>query len=129
MAEAIRRAFTLDDLSLPEAFRPAHLAVALIDAVFASGRKPGETPGPGAARYRWRFGLVCTLVRLGVERLFDVAARRHPDIKAARSGEPWARVVGLVRTAAYELVLALCYVDHTIWRTAMTADGACGEAR
>ena len=57
VAEVIRRAFTLDDLSLPEAFRPAHLAVALIDAVFASGLGPDETPEPAAARYCRCFGL------------------------------------------------------------------------
>ena len=60
VAEAIRRAFTLDDLALPEAFRPAHLAVALIDAVFGSGLAPGETPEPAAARYCRRFGLART---------------------------------------------------------------------
>lgn len=56
VVEAIQRAFTLDDLSLPEAFRPAHLAVALIDAVFDSGLGPGWTPEPAAARYCRRFG-------------------------------------------------------------------------
>ena len=57
VAEAVHRAFALDDHSLPEAFRPAHLAVALIDAVFASGLGPDETPEPAAARYCRRFGL------------------------------------------------------------------------
>ena len=148
VAEAVHRAFALDDHSLPEAFRPAHLAVALIDAVFASGLKPGETPEPAAARYCRRFGLARThealsdgdaeeetlgrmveryaalgvrgmaeeaygsrrhfpgtrrtrsecvlravraLVRIGVERLADVTARRRRDIEAALGAEPWAR--------------------------------------
>ena len=45
VAEAIHRAFALDDHSLSEAFRPAHLAVALIDAVFAASLKPGRDTG------------------------------------------------------------------------------------
>ena len=227
VAEAIHRAFALDDHSLPEAFRPAHLAVALIDAVFASSLEPGETPEPAAARYCRRFGLahargeprdddaheeetlgrlveryaalgvrgiaeeafgsrrhfpgtrrmrsecvlraVRTLVRIGVDRLSDVTARRRPDIEAALGGEPWARAetgrlllmytggdafvwgdtpvrafvagalgrrgvaatraVGLVRAAAYELVLAPRFVDHAIWRAAMAADRASGGER
>ena len=151
VAEAVHRAFALDDHSLPEAFRPAHLAAALIDAVFASGLAPGETPEPAAARYCRRFGLARTheaqsdgddapeqeetlgrvveryaalgvrgmaeeaygsrrhfpgtrrtrsecvlravraLVRIGVERLADVTARRRRDIEAALGAEPWAR--------------------------------------
>ena len=229
VAEAIQRSFTLDDRALPEAFRPAHLAVALIDAVFASGLAPGETPEPAAARYCRRFGLARTceaqsdgddapeqeetlgrmveryaalgvrgmaeeaygsrrhfpgtrrtrsecvlravraLVRIGVERLADVTARRRPDIEAALGAEPWARAetgrlvlmytggdafvwgdapvrafvagalgrrgvgatgaVGLVRAAAYELVLAPRFVDHAIWRAAMAAGGASGVER
>ena len=227
VAEAVHRSFALDDRALPEAFRPAHLAVALIDAVFASGLKPGETPEPAAARYCRRFGLsrtheaqsdgdtyeeetlgrmveryaalgvrgmaeeaygsrrhfpgtrrtrsecvlraVRALVRIGVERLADVTARRRPDIEAALGAEPWARAetarlvlmctggdafawgdapvrafvagalgrrgvgatraVGLVRAAAYELVLAPRFVDHAIWRAARAADGASGAER
>ena len=227
VAEAIQRSFALDDHSLPGAFRPAHLAVALIDAVFASGLKPGETPEPAAARYCRRFGLarmreerrdgareeeetlgrvveryaalgvrgmaeeafgsrrhfpgtrrtrsecvlraVRALVRIGVERLADVTARRRPGIEAALGAEPWARAetarlvlmytggdtfvwgdapvrafvagalgrrgvattraVGLVRAAAYELVLAPRFVDHAIWRAAMDAGGASGAER
>ena len=60
VAEAIQRSFALDDLSLAEAFHPAHLAVALIDAVFGSGLDRGETPEPAAARYCRRFGLART---------------------------------------------------------------------
>ena len=56
VAEAIHRAFALGDLSLPEAFRPAHLTVTFIDAVFGSGLKPGETSEPAAERYCRRFG-------------------------------------------------------------------------
>ena len=229
VAETIQRSFVLDDRALPEAFRPAHLAVALIDAVFASGLKPGETPEPAAARYCRRFGLsrtheaqsdgddapeqeetlgrmveryaalgvrgmaeeaygsrrhfpgtrrtrsecvlraVRALVRIGVERLADVTARRRRDIEAALGAEPWARAetarlvlmytggdafvwgdapvrafvagalgrrgvgatraVGLVRAAAYELVLAPRFVDHAIWRAAMAAGGASGGER
>ena len=227
VAEAIQSAFTFDDLSLPEAFRPAYLAVVLINAVFDSGIAPDETPEPAAARYCRRFGLPRmheerssdaseeeeTLGRLverytalgvrgmaeeafgsgrhfpgtqaprsecllhaaralgciGVERLSDVTARRRPDIEAALGDEPWARAetgrrllmytggdafvwgdapvrafvagalgrrgvgaaraVGLVRAAAYELVLAPRFVDHAIWRAAMAADGTRGEAR
>ena len=228
VAEAIHRAFALDDLSLPTAFRPAHLAVALIDAVFASGLKPGEAPEPAAERYCRRFGLsrtldeqrdgdgaheaeeetlgrvveryaalgvrgmadkafgsrrhfpgtrrtrsecvlraVRALVRIEVERLCDVTARRHAAIEAALEAAPWAgaetgrlllmytggdafvwgdapvrafvagalgrrsvaatRAVGLVRAAAYELVLAPRFVDHAIWRAATSAGGVPGS--
>ena len=60
VAEAVQRSFALDDLSLPEAFHPAHPSVALIDAVFGSGLDPGETPEPAAARYCRFFGLART---------------------------------------------------------------------
>ena len=60
LVEAIQRSFPLEELSLPEAFHPAHLSVALIDAVFGSGLTPGETPEPAAARYCRRFGLART---------------------------------------------------------------------
>ena len=158
VAEAIQRAFALDDLALPEAFRPAHLAVALIDAVFASGLGPGETPEPAAARYCRRFALsrkseersgdaheaeetlgrlvehyaalgvrgmaeaafgslgrlpgrgarargACraqrALVRIGVERLADVTARRRPGIEATLGAEPWARAETARRLLMY----------------------------
>ena len=60
LAEAIQRSFALEDLTLAEAFHPAHLSIALIDAVFGSGLDPGETPEPAAARYCRRFGLART---------------------------------------------------------------------
>ena len=173
VAEAVHRAFALDNHSLPDAFRPAHLAVALIDAVFASGLKPGETPEPAAARYCRRFGLPRTheaqsdgddapeqeetlgrmverYAALGVRGMAEEAygSRRHfPGTRRTRSecvlravrafvagalgrrGVGATRAVGLVRAAAYELVLAPRFVDHAIWRAAMAAGGACGEER
>ena len=77
VAETIQRSFALDDRALPEVFRPAHLAVALIDAVFASGLAPGETPEPAVA-----------LVRAAAYEL--VLAPRHVDHaiwRAARAAD------------------------------------------
>ena len=54
---AIQRSFPLDDIALPDEFFPAHLAVALIDAVFRAGLRPTEAPEPVAQRYCLRFGL------------------------------------------------------------------------
>lgn len=54
---AIRRSFPLDDIALADEFFPAHLAVALIDAVFRSGLRHAEAPEPAAQRYCLRFGL------------------------------------------------------------------------
>ena len=57
VTDAIRRSFPLADLALPDEFFPAHLPVALIDAVFRSGLRHGEAPEPAAERYCRRFGL------------------------------------------------------------------------
>lgn len=57
LAEAVSRAFSPFACTLPEAFFPAHLSVALVDAVFAPAPACGYPPGVFAARYCRRFGL------------------------------------------------------------------------
>ena len=52
--EAVRRSFPLRDLALPDEFFPAHLSVALIDAVFGSKGKHNDGTVPASERYcRW----------------------------------------------------------------------------
>ena len=51
---AVRRSFPLRDLVLPDEFFPAHLSVALIDAVFGSKGKHNDGTVPASERYcRW----------------------------------------------------------------------------
>ena len=52
--EAVRRSFPLRDLALPDEFFPAHLSVALIDAVFGSWGMHNDGTVPASERYcRW----------------------------------------------------------------------------
>ena len=52
--EAVRRSFPLRNLALPNEFFPAHLSVALIDAVFGSKGKHNDGTVPVSERYcRW----------------------------------------------------------------------------
>lgn len=54
---AVSRSLPLDGAELPDEFFPAHLPVALIDAMFRSRLRPGERPAPIAERYCRRFGI------------------------------------------------------------------------
>ena len=57
MVDAVCRTIALDRSELADEFFPAHLPVALIDAVFRSRLRPGEQPAPVAERYCRRFGI------------------------------------------------------------------------
>ena len=57
---AVSRLIPLENTELPEEFFPAHLPVALIDAIFHSWLRHGEQPTPGAERYCRRFGVART---------------------------------------------------------------------
>ena len=57
LMEALGRSISLNKLDLPDEFYPAHLAVALIDAVFRSQLQGGGQAVPAAERYCRRFGL------------------------------------------------------------------------
>ena len=63
VVDAVCRSLPLDGAELTDEFFPAHLPVALIDAVFRSRLRHGEGPAPIAERYCRRFGI----------------ARRRPD--------------------------------------------------
>ena len=54
---AIGAAIPLDDIELPEEFFPAHLSVALVDAVFRFRPGREEQPAPPAERYCRHFGV------------------------------------------------------------------------
>ena len=56
MAE-VSREFSPSGQELPDAFFPAHLPIALIDAVFALPPASGHPPETFAQRYCRRFGL------------------------------------------------------------------------
>jgi len=56
---AVSRYVPVETVRLPDAFFPAHLSVAIIDAVYGS-RLEGEEPPPVAERYCRHFGLVRT---------------------------------------------------------------------
>ena len=55
---AVSQSFSPYACTLPDAFFPAHLSVALIDAVFALAPACGPAPTDFAGRYCRRFGLV-----------------------------------------------------------------------
>ena len=57
VADAACRSLPLDGVELTDEFFPAHLPVALIDAVFRSRLRHGERPAPIAERYCRRFGI------------------------------------------------------------------------
>ena len=57
VVEAVCRSIALDRSELADEFFPAHLPVALIDAVFRSRLRPGERPAPMAERYCRKFGI------------------------------------------------------------------------
>ena len=58
VADAVRRSLSLLQLRLPDQFFPAHLSVALIDALFRS--QPRGPTSTMAGRYCHRFGLART---------------------------------------------------------------------
>ena len=60
---AIARLIPLDEFKLPDEFFPAHLSVALIDAVFHSELGPDDEGPGGADRYCRRFGIERTRQR------------------------------------------------------------------
>ena len=55
--ESIRSSFPLKNLDLPDRFFPAHLTVALIDAMFHPSRENGAHVVPAAPTYCRRFGI------------------------------------------------------------------------
>ena len=57
VVEAICRTISPDRSELADEFFPAHLPVALIDAVFRSRLRPRERPAPVAERYCRHFGI------------------------------------------------------------------------
>ena len=57
MVAAVSRSLPLDGAELTDEFFPAHLPVALIDAVFRSRLRPGKRPEPFAERYCRRFDI------------------------------------------------------------------------
>ena len=60
IVEAVRRSFPLRPIALPDEFFPAHLSVALIDAVFRSKGYHNDGTVPATERYcRW-FGIART---------------------------------------------------------------------
>ena len=56
IVDAIFRSIPLDGAKLTDDFFPAHLSIALIDAVFRSRLRNGERPAPVAQRYCRHFG-------------------------------------------------------------------------
>ena len=77
---AVGRAISLDNLELPEEFFPAHLSVAVVNAVFRFRPGRGEQPAPPAERYCHHFGV----------------ARRRPDewaLPAADEQESLAHLI------------------------------------
>ena len=57
IVDAIFRSIPLDGAKLTDDFFPAHLPIALIDAVFRSRLRNGERPAPVAQRYCRHFGI------------------------------------------------------------------------
>ena len=57
MVDAVCRSIPLDSFELAEEFFPAHLPVALIEAIFGSPLPRGEPPAPFAERYCRHFGI------------------------------------------------------------------------
>ena len=57
VVDALSRSIPLDTVKLTDEFFPAHLPVAVIDAVFRSRLRHGERPAPIAERYCRHFGL------------------------------------------------------------------------
>ena len=64
--EAIRHTFPLRNLALPDEFFPAHLSVALIDAVFGSTGKHNDVPA--SERYCRRVRMARTRQTCGTSR-------------------------------------------------------------
>ena len=60
VVDAVFRSLALDGSELPDEFFPAHLAVALVDAVYRSRLRSGEHPAPAAERYCRHFGIALT---------------------------------------------------------------------
>ena len=54
---AVGSSFALNDIELPDEFFPAHLSVALVDAVFRFRPGDGERPSSPVERYCHRFGV------------------------------------------------------------------------
>ena len=59
VVDALSRSIPLDTVKLAGEFFPAHLPVAVIDAVLRSRLRHGERPAPIAERYCRQFGLPC----------------------------------------------------------------------
>ena len=57
VVEAVGRCVSVDAVGLPEEFFPAHLSVAIVEAVFGSQRKPQAQSPQVAQRYSRHFGL------------------------------------------------------------------------
>ena len=57
VVDALSRSIPLDTVRLTAEFFPAHLPVAVIDAVFRSRLRHGERPSPVAERYCRHFGI------------------------------------------------------------------------
>ena len=57
MVDAVCRSIPLEESELAAEFFPAHLPVALIDAIFRSRLRPGEQPAPAAERYCRQLGI------------------------------------------------------------------------
>ena len=55
--DAVFRSIALQELDLPDEFFPAHLSVALIDAIFGSQYRSRELSMPAATRYCRYFGI------------------------------------------------------------------------
>ena len=76
LIDAIVRAIPLDNLHLPDEFFPAHLPVALIDAIVRSRFRQGESSAPISERYCRHFGIA----RIRAERLSPLPARGQESL-------------------------------------------------
>ena len=74
--EAVVRAIPLDSLDLPDEFFPAHLPVAVIDAIVRSRFREGESPAPISERYCRHFGIA----RIRAERWSFPPAREQESL-------------------------------------------------
>ena len=109
MADGIQLSFAFDDRVLLEACHPAHLAVALINSVFATGLERSETPKPVAAR-RHRDG-AC----------FGTLARAETGLLLMYTGRDEFLWSGVSARAA---ALAAAYYDVPMGMLDLDADSA-----
>ena len=126
--DAIVQAIPLDSIELGDEFFPAHLPVALIDAIFRTRFQCGESPVPFSERYCRHFGIVrtredqwnpppaheqeslCDLIRRYEEFGVDAIAsevfgirRRHPGRKPTRA-EDVLRAARALRSIGVEVL-------------------------